>query len=146
MLPLVSGTNSRLPSVNHAPSISDSPSPMNGTSSIGSIDSPFSSSITLHSFIPGLKSSFSTTTSHRNLLFLLQDWLHRFPGLFSLPIPLSISIFFFLVFGFWFLVPCGKLSRLMSVFERTLNSISYSIVPSSSVMHDCGATYEVNWR
>jgi len=44
-----------------------------GTSSIGSIDSPFSSSITLHSFIPGLKSSFSTTTSHRNLLFLLQD-------------------------------------------------------------------------
>jgi len=41
---------------------SDSPSPMSGTSSIGSIDSPLSSSITHHSFIPVLKPSFSANS------------------------------------------------------------------------------------
>jgi len=34
------------------------PSPLSGTSSIGSIDSPLSSSITPHSFIPGLNIRF----------------------------------------------------------------------------------------
>jgi len=44
-----------------------------GTSSIGSIDSPLSSSFTPHSFIPGLKPSFSANPSHRSLPFLLLD-------------------------------------------------------------------------
>ena len=37
----------------------------------------------LHSFIPGLKLSFSVNPSHRSLPFLLQDWLLGFPGLFT---------------------------------------------------------------
>jgi len=36
-----------------------------------------------HSFIPGLKTSFSANPSHRNLPFLRQDWLRGFPGLFT---------------------------------------------------------------
>jgi len=36
-----------------------------------------------HSFIPGLKPSFSAKPSHRSLPFLLQDWLRGFPGLFT---------------------------------------------------------------
>jgi len=36
-----------------------------------------------HSFIPGLKPSFSANPSHRSLPFLLRDWLHGFPGLFT---------------------------------------------------------------
>ena len=37
----------------------------------------------LHSSTPGLKLSFSTNLSHHSLPFLLLDWLHRFPGLFT---------------------------------------------------------------
>ena len=56
----------------------------------------------LHSFIPGLKLSYSATPSHRSLPFLLQDWLHGFPRLFS---DTSQHIrFYFLVFVFYFLV------------------------------------------
>jgi len=40
-------------------------------------------SVTPRCFIPGLKPSFSANPSHRSLHFLLQDWLHRFPGLFT---------------------------------------------------------------
>ena len=37
-----------------------------------------------HSFIPGLKRSFSANPSHRSLPFLLRDCrLHGFPGLFT---------------------------------------------------------------
>ena len=36
-----------------------------------------------HFFIPGLKPSFSANPFHRSLPFLLQDWLHGFPGLFT---------------------------------------------------------------
>jgi len=36
-----------------------------------------------HSFIPGLKPSFSANPSHSSLPFLLQDWLHGFTGLFT---------------------------------------------------------------
>ena len=57
---------------------SDTPNPMTGTSSIGFIDSQLSSSIS-----PGLKPSFSASPSHHSLPFLLQDWLHGFPGLFT---------------------------------------------------------------
>ena len=54
----------------------DSPSPTSWLlPSVPSIDSPISSSITLHSFIPGLKPSFSANPSDRSLLRLLLDWL-----------------------------------------------------------------------
>jgi len=56
---------------------SDSPSPVRCTSPIGSIDSPLSSPL------PGLKSSFSANSSHHSHPFLLQDWLHGFPELFT---------------------------------------------------------------
>jgi len=36
-----------------------------------------------HSFIPGLKPSFSANLPRCSLSFLLQDWLHGFPGLFT---------------------------------------------------------------
>ena len=49
---------------------SDSPSPMSGTSSISSINSPLSSSITRSFFHLGLKPS-SSNPSHRSLPFLL---------------------------------------------------------------------------
>jgi len=74
-LPLVSGINSRLLSVDHAlispilfhPVLRVALLPL-----VSHIDSPLSSSITPHSFIPGLKHSFSTNPSHRSLPFLLQ--------------------------------------------------------------------------
>ena len=37
----------------------------------------------LRCFIPGLKPSFSANPFHRSLPSRLQDWLHRFPGLFT---------------------------------------------------------------
>ena len=37
----------------------------------------------LHSSTPGLKLSFSTNLSHHSQPFLLLDWLHGFPGLFT---------------------------------------------------------------
>jgi len=36
-----------------------------------------------HSFIPGLKPSFSANPSNCSLPFRLQDWLHGFPRLFT---------------------------------------------------------------
>ena len=71
---------------------SDSPSPMSGTSSIGSIHSPLSSP---RSFIPGLKPSFSENPSHCSLPRLLQDWLHGFSGLFTNTTKLIRFYFFF---------------------------------------------------
>ena len=57
-----------------------------------------------HSFIPGLKPSFSANPSHRP--FLLQVWLHKLPA-DCLPILLIISVFYysvflFLLFSCWF--------------------------------------------
>ena len=60
----------------------------------------------LHSFIPGLKPSFSANSSHRSLPFLLPDWLQGFPGLFTDTSEHNL-LFYFLVF-------------LMPTFERTL--------------------------
>ena len=54
-------------------SSSASPSCMSGTSSIGSIDSPLSSSITPLLFHSRLKLSFSANPSHHSLPFLLMD-------------------------------------------------------------------------
>ena len=63
---------------------SDSSSPMSGTSSIGSVGSPLSSSITHSCFHFGLKKpSFSANPSLCSLPFLPQDWLHEFPALFT---------------------------------------------------------------
>jgi len=59
--------------------------------------------ITLHSFILGLKLSFSANLSLL-AFFLLRDGLHRFSGLFS---DSEHTMFYFLVFmfsifSFWF--------------------------------------------
>ena len=83
---------------------SDSSSPTSGTSSIGSIYSPLSSSITPHSFIPGIEPSFSPNPFHRSLPFLLQDWLPGLPGLFTdtselIRSPFQFLFPHFLVFG-----------------------------------------------
>ena len=76
---------------------------------------------TPRSFIAGLTPSFSANPFHHSLSFILQDWLHGFPGLFT---DICERIFFyFLVFlfsTFYLSVPCGRLSWLMSAFERTL--------------------------
>jgi len=78
---------------------------------------------TSHSFIPGLKPSFSANPSHRSLPFHLRDWLHGFPGLFtdSSENNCFFTLSFFLIFfTFYLLVPCGRLSWLMSAFGCTL--------------------------
>ena len=54
-------------------SISDIPCLMSGTSSMGSVDSPLSSSITPSLFHSRLKPSFSANPSHGSLPFLLHD-------------------------------------------------------------------------
>jgi len=98
----------QLPASLHQPrtnlSNSDSPSSSSGTSSIGLSTHHFHQPSLLHSFIPGLKPSFSANPSHRSLHFLLPDWLH---GLMDcLPTFLSISVFLlffcFPLFIFWF--------------------------------------------
>ena len=56
-------------------------------------------------FIPGLKPSFSANPSRRSLPFLLQDWLHGFPGLFldtSEHICFLLFSFLFSTFTCWF--------------------------------------------
>jgi len=53
---------------------------------LSSIDSPLTSAITPHSFIPGLRLSFTANPSHHSRPFLLQNWLHGFPGLLSLSV------------------------------------------------------------
>jgi len=61
-----------------------------------------------HPFTPDLRRSFSANPSHHSLPFLLQNWLHGFPGLFTATsehISFLLFIFFnffyiFLVFGF----------------------------------------------
>ena len=51
-----------------------------------------------HSFIPGLKPSFSANPFHHNLSFLLQDWLW-IPGLFTNTCG-HIRFYFFSLFSF----------------------------------------------
>jgi len=71
-----------------------------------SIPSPLTHPLPLHSFIPGLKPSFSTGASHRSLPFLLQDWLRGFPGLFTDTYEhIRFLVFTFSVFHFQLLVP-----------------------------------------
>jgi len=69
--------------------------------------------------VSSLKHPFSANPSHHSLLYLLQDWLHGFPGLFadtSELIRLSFILFFFLFFTFKLSVPCGRLSWLIGTF------------------------------
>jgi len=77
--------NSRLPSVNHALISSILPHPVVWVALPPSGPSTHHSHhpSPLHSFTPGLKLSFSANPSHRSLPFLLLDWLHGFPGLFT---------------------------------------------------------------
>ena len=71
----------------------------------------------LHSSTPDLKPSFSANPSHRSPPFLLPDWLHGFPGLFtdtSEHIRFYSIIFYFVVFLFsTVVVPCCRLIWLM---------------------------------
>jgi len=76
---------------------SASPSSLSGISSISSIDSPSHRLSPLHSSTPGLKLSFSVSLSHHYLPFLLLDWLHGFPGLFT-DTSEHINFFYSLVF------------------------------------------------
>ena len=101
---------------------SDSPSSLTGTSSIGPSDSPLSSSITPSLFHSRLKTFFSANPSHRTPPFLLQDWLHVFPGLFTDTSEHTrfFTFYLFLFSTVQFLVPCGRLSWRVSAFESTL--------------------------
>ena len=74
-----------------------------------------------HSFIPGLKPSFSANPSHCSPSFLLKYSLHRFPGLFTvISEHICFLLLVFLFLQFYLSVPCGRLSWLMLAFERTL--------------------------
>ena len=93
MLPLVSGINSRLVSINNA---LISPILIHLRVALLPLVSSTHHSHhppPLHSFIPGLKPYFSANASHHSLPFLLQDWLHGFPGLLRIiPAPLSYNL------------------------------------------------------
>jgi len=96
MLPLVSGINSRLLSVNHA---------LNNISKFRFTQSYewhfshcFQRLMTLIShhlslFHSRLKTFLLSKSSHPCIPFLLQDWLHGFPGF--LPVLLNLSVFTF---------------------------------------------------
>ena len=89
------------------------------------------------SFIPGFKTFFSTNRSRRSLPFLFPDWLHGFPGLFT---DTSAHIcFYFLLFlfsTFWLLVPCGRLSWLVSFWAHV--KIASRIVGAYRMFTDNG--------
>ena len=86
------------------------------------------------SFIPGFKTIFSTNRSRRSLPFLFPD---GFPGLFT---DTSAHIcFYFLVFlfsTFWLLVPCGRLSWLVSFWAHV--KIASRIVGAYRMFTDNG--------
>ena len=76
-----------------------------------------------HSFIPDLKPSFSAYPPHHSLPFFFRtDYIHGFPRLFTVTSEhIRFLLYSFSLFlHFQLSVPCGKLSRLMSAFERTL--------------------------
>ena len=134
MLPLVSGTNFRLPFVNHA---LISPLLHQSVLSVALPPVPwthhFHHPLPLHSFTPGLKLSFSANPSHRSLPFLLPDWLHGFPGLFtdtSEHIRFYSIVFYFVVFLFsTVVVPCCRLIWLIRPHsESHLFSLSYRLL------------------
>jgi len=145
MLHLVCGINSRLPSVNHALISPILPHPVVWVALPPSVPSThhFHHLSPLHSFIPGLKPSFSANLSHNSLSFLLVDRLHGYPGLFthtSERIRLwRFSFFFF--FHVFSLVLYGKLSWPMSAFEHTLSyrivSVSISILWTAKLICAC---------
>ena len=94
-----------------------SPSSLSGTSSVPSTHH-FHHPLPLHSSTPGSKLFFfSANPFHRSLPFLLPDWLHGFPGLFtdtSEHIRFYSSLFYFVVFLFsTVIVPCCRLIWLM---------------------------------
>ena len=106
---------------------SDSSNPLSGTSPSVPLTHHSHHPSPPHSFIPGLKPYFSANPSHRSLHLFFKT--NSMDSLDCLPILLSISVFLLFLFStFWFLVLCGKLSWLMSAFERTLKSILYRSV------------------
>ena len=95
---------------------------------------PLVPSITPHSFIPGLKRFFSANPFHHSLPFLLHDWIHVFPRLFT--DTLSLSVFYFLFLFSHFLVFFGSVQwikltcQLLSALWKA--SHSYRIIAYSS--------------
>ena len=108
--PLISGIKSRLLCSLHQPHTnlpsSDSPSSLSGTSSIGSIDSPLSSSVTpllFHSRLETFILTFVQILFTVAFIFFLRTDSTDFPD--CLPIPQSIFVFicsFFPLFSCWF--------------------------------------------
>jgi len=88
-----------------------------------------------HSFIPGLKPSFSANPSHHSLPFL-QDRLHGFPRLLN-DTSEYIRILLFSFSTFWSLVPCSRLSWLLSPFDCMLKQ---HLVSYCTIVHNCQHT------
>ena len=138
MFPLVSGTNSRLPSINHALISPILPHPVLRVALPPSVPLThhFHHPSPLYSFTPGLKPSFSANPSHCSLPFLLPDRLHGFPRLFT---DTSEHIrFYFVVFlfsTFWFLVPCCRsiwLGDKNTILDKVRFSISVLVIYSAN--------------
>ena len=97
--------NSRLLSINHALISSVLTRPVLWVALLPSVPSTHHCHPSPpHSFIPGFKPSFSVNPSHHSCPFL-QDWLHRFPRLFTNTS--ELKQFYFLVvlfstFSCWF--------------------------------------------
>ena len=111
MLPLVSGINFRLLSAKHTlifPFLTHLVLRVSLLPSVPSTHHSYSSRH--HSFIPGL-----------NLPFLLQDWLHGFPGLFTdTSEHIHFLVFSFSLFHFFNFILCGRLSWVMLAFDHML--------------------------
>ena len=82
-----------------------------------------------HSFIPGLKTFFSANPSQCSLPFLLQDWLHRFPGLFTNTSE-HIRFLLFSFSGFFSILVVGSVReiKLIHVSFRAYIKIASRIV------------------
>jgi len=95
-----------------------------------------------HSFIPGFKPFFSANLSHRSLSYSssrLTTWIPQTFTVISEHVRFYFLVFF--CFALWLSVPCGRLSWLMSAFERPLKRhlVSYRIV---SYRAYCGSADE----
>jgi len=93
-----------------------------------------------HTFIPGLKLSFSANPSHSSLSFYSSGLTTCIPQTYTATS--KHTRFYFLVFLFYAFqlsFQCGRLSWLMSAFERMLKQhlvsyISYRITASLSLL------------
>ena len=94
-----------------------------------------------HSFSPGSKPCFSANPSHCSLLFLLQDWLHGFPRLFTIT---STNIRFLL---FSFSVGSVRQIKLTHVGFQAHAEIASRIVYRTAFVFitQCTANISCSW-